>query len=64
MLRAYRRTFLGSPVEGEIAAGDLKFSLRFAAAMLIAVSIFFGFFPQTLVQKISPAFGNYFAISK
>jgi len=64
MLRAYRRIFWGSPAEGEIATSDLKFSLRFAAAMLIAVSIFFGFFPQTLVQKISPAFSNYFAISK
>ena len=64
MLRAYRRTFFGTPAEGEITTGDLKFSFRFAAGMLIAVSVFFGFFPQMLVQKISPTFGNYFAISR
>ena len=64
MLRAYRRVFFGSANEAELVATDLNFSVRLPAAMLVAVSIFFGFFPQTLVQTISPAFRNYFAAEK
>jgi NADH-quinone oxidoreductase subunit M len=64
MLRAYRRVFFGTSGEGELGATDLNFSVRLPAALLLAVSIFFGFFPQTLVQTISPAFRNYFAAEK
>jgi NADH-quinone oxidoreductase subunit M len=64
MLRAYRRVFFGTSGDGELGATDLNFNIRLPAALLLAVSIFFGFFPQMLVQTISPAFRNYFAAEK
>jgi NADH-quinone oxidoreductase subunit M len=58
MLRAYRRTFFGAPTA--LAAHDISFPLRFPVALLVASSLFFGFFPQTLVEKVTPAFRTYF----
>ncbi len=61
MLRAYRRIFFGRPTEEiEPPPTDLGLSLRFPAALLVAVSLFFGMFPQGLIEKISPAFRAYF----
>jgi proton-translocating NADH-quinone oxidoreductase, chain M len=64
MLRAYRCVFFGRPGEDEFTATDVGLSVRLPAALLIAFSIFFGFFPQTLVQIISPAFHSYFVAAK
>src|SRR6267142_827433 len=63
MLRAYRRTFFGSSPEPEIAISDIPAGFRFSIAFLVAVSILFGFFPQIAVQRIAPAFRNYFTAS-
>src|SRR5207248_3316794 len=60
MLRAYRRTFFGSPAESGIAIADIRSGFRFPIALLVAASILFGFFPQIAVQRIAPAFRNYF----
>ncbi len=59
MLRAYRRTFFGSSTTPAIS--DIAFPLRLPIALLVASSLFFGFFPQTLVEKVAPAFRTYFA---
>src|SRR5213595_1327402 len=64
MLRAYRRTFFGSSAESEIAIADICSGLRFPIALLVAASILFGFFPQIAVQRIAPAFRNYFTASQ
>src|SRR5437016_4507593 len=61
MLRAYRRTFFGSSAASEIAISDIRSGFRFPIALMVAGSILFGFFPQIAVQKIAPAFRNYFA---
>lgn len=59
MLRAYRRTFFGSPAEAEIAIFDIGSGVRFPIVLLVAVLILFGFFPQILVQRIAPSLRNY-----
>src|SRR5213596_290391 len=64
MLRAYRRTFFGSSPEPEIAITDIRSGFRFPIALLVAASILFGFFPQIAVQRIAPAFRNYFTASQ
>src|SRR6059058_1399255 len=64
MLRAYRRTFFGSSPEPEIAISDIRSTFRFPIALLVAVSILFGFFPQIAVQRIAPAFRNYFTATQ
>jgi NADH-quinone oxidoreductase subunit M len=64
MLRAYRRTFFGSSPEPEMAISDIRFGFRFPIALLVAVSILFGFFPQIVVQRIAPAFRNYFTATQ
>ena len=61
MLRAYRRTFFGRGAESEIVVSDIRSGFRFPIALLVAASILFGFFPQIAVQRIAPAFRNYFA---
>ena len=64
MLRAYRRTFFGSSAEPEMAISDIRLGFRFPIALLVAVSILFGFFPQIIVQRIAPAFRNYFTATQ
>src|SRR5438309_4542560 len=64
MLRAYRRTFFGSSPEPGIAISDIRSAFRFPIALLVVVSILFGFFPQIAVQRIAPAFRNYFTATQ
>ena len=64
MLRAYRRTFFGSSPEPEMAISDIRSDFRFPIALLVAASILFGFFPQIVVQRIAPAFRNYFTATQ
>lgn len=54
MLRAYRHVFLGSRAERWNTLPDLKGAPRFAIGVLLGVMVFFGFFPQLLVQLITP----------
>src|SRR5205823_4689392 len=42
---------------------DIRSGFRFPIALLVAASILFGFFPQIAVQRIAPAFRNYFTAS-
>jgi len=64
MLRAYRRTFFGSSTEPEIAISDIRSAFRFRIALLVAVSLLFGCSPQIAVQRIAPAFRNYFSATQ
>jgi NADH:ubiquinone oxidoreductase subunit 4 (subunit M) len=48
---------------GELPAAvtDLRRSLRIPIGLLVAITIWFGFFPQTFVRLVTPTFKSYFA---
>jgi NADH:ubiquinone oxidoreductase subunit 4 (subunit M) len=59
MLRAYRKTFMGTLPERfrswkEFV--DLRSGLRVPVALLVGTLMCYGFFPQSLVRMIAPAF--------
>jgi NADH-quinone oxidoreductase subunit M len=64
MLRAYRSTFMGTMNARWTKIVDLGAGLRIPVALLIAGLIWFGFFPQTLVRMVEPAFRTYFTATK
>ncbi|MFL6567631.1 MAG: NuoM family protein [Chthoniobacterales bacterium] len=55
MLRAYRAAFMGPLNEKLAPRPSLWQTPRLPVALLIAVSVWIGFFPQTFVRLISPA---------
>jgi NADH-quinone oxidoreductase subunit M len=59
MLRAYRQTFMGAMAERWSNLVDLPASLRVPVALLVAALLWYGFFPQTFVRFITPAFKTY-----
>ncbi len=59
MLRAYRQTFMGTMAERWSNLLDLRASLRVPVALLVAALLWYGFFPQTFVRFITPAFKTY-----
>jgi NADH-quinone oxidoreductase subunit M len=61
MLRAYRAVFMGSLGDSVGNLTDLRRSLRVPIALLVAITIWFGFFPQTFVRLVTPTFKSYFA---
>jgi NADH-quinone oxidoreductase subunit M len=61
MLRAYRSVFMGTMRESWSGVHDIRRSLRVPIGILIAVSLWFGFFPQPFVRIVSPTFKSYFA---
>ena len=61
MLRAYRAVFMGSLGESVGAPADLRRSLRIPIALLVAITIWVGVFPQSFVRLVSPTFKSYFA---
>src|SRR5216110_2942548 len=61
MLRAYRAVFMGSQGDSLSAVTDLRQSLRVPIGLLVAITIWFGFFPQTFVKLVTPTFKTYFA---
>ena len=60
MLRAYRRVFMGPVPEPLRGVTDLRRSLRVPIGLLVAMTIWFGFFPQSFVRIVTPTFKNYF----
>src|SRR6476660_4500832 len=60
MLRAYRAVFMGSLGESVNSVTDLRPSLRIPIALLVSITIWFGFFPQTFVKLVTPTFQSYF----
>ena len=61
MLRAYRTTFMGPIPERWKDALDLRTTLRVPVTLLVAALLWFGFFPQSFVRIVSPAFRTYFS---
>lgn len=60
MLRAYRSVFMGPVGEKLNGVTDLRRSLRVPIGLLVAMSIWFGFFPQSFVRIVTPTFKSYF----
>ncbi len=56
MLRAYRHIFMGELPERWKALPDLRSSLRWPVAILIAATLWVGFFPQSIVRIVAPTF--------
>jgi NADH-quinone oxidoreductase subunit M len=60
MLRACRKVFMGPLRESWSGVTDLHRSLRFPIGILVAMSLWFGFFPQSFVRIVTPTFKSYF----
>jgi len=61
MLRAYRKVFMGAMPANWSGLTDLRRSLHVPIGLLLAVTLWFGFFPQYFVRIVSPTFRSYFA---
>src|SRR5713101_5512282 len=61
MLRAYRKTFMGTMPEQWKDLADLRPALRVPVTLLVAALLWFGFFPQSFVRIVAPAFQTYFS---
>jgi NADH-quinone oxidoreductase subunit M len=63
MLRAYRKTFMGTLREQWQKLPDLRPGLRVPVMLLAAALLFYGFFPQALVRLVAPKFRTYLSAS-
>ena len=61
MLRAYRSVFMGAIRESVSGVTDLRRDLRVPISLLVAMTIWFGFFPQSFVRLVTPTFKSYFS---
>jgi len=61
MLRAYGKAFMGPLTERWKELVDLRSGLRVPIALLVATLLWFGFYPQSFVRLLGPAFSNYFS---
>ncbi len=61
MLRAYRKVFMGTLGARCNNLVDLDRSLRLPVMLLVAALLWFGFFPQSFVRIVAPAFQTYFS---
>jgi len=59
MLRAYRKTFLGTMREQWKGLLDLRPALRVPVTLLVGALICYGFFPQSFVRLVAPTFRTY-----
>jgi NADH-quinone oxidoreductase subunit M len=64
MLRAYRKTFMGTLSDRWKEIVDVRFSLRLPIAVLVGALLCYGFFPQSFVRMVTPAFRTYLAANK
>ena len=60
MLRAYRSAFMGTMGDRCKGVIDLRATLRIPVTLLVASLLWLGFFPQSFVRVVSPAFRGYF----
>ena len=63
MLRAYRKTFMGTIREQWQKLPDLSSALRVPVTLLVAALLCFGFFPQFVVRNVAPTFGTQLSTS-
>ncbi len=61
MLRAYRKTFMGPLSDRWKEIVDVRFSLRLPIVVLVGALLCYGFFPQSFVRMVTPAFRTYLA---
>jgi NADH-quinone oxidoreductase subunit M len=64
MLRAYRKTFMGALNERWNGLVDLRPGLRVPVALLVGALLSYGFFPQSFVRLVAPAFRTYLSANK
>src|SRR5437773_3933863 len=64
MLRAYRKTFMGAISAQWKQVVDLRPALRVPVVLLVGALLFYGFFPQSFVRMITPAFRTYLTANK
>jgi NADH-quinone oxidoreductase subunit M len=64
MLRAYRAVFMGSMEENLAGITDLPRRLRVPVGLLVAVTLWLGFYPQPFVRLVKPTFESYFAATR
>jgi NADH-quinone oxidoreductase subunit M len=58
MLRAYRKTFMGTIREQCQKLPDLSPALHVPVTLLVAALLCYGFFPQFFVRTVAPTFGT------
>ena len=59
MLRAYRKTFMGTVREQWEKLPDLRPVLRVPVMLVVVALLCYGFFPHLFVRMITPAFRTY-----
>jgi hypothetical protein len=59
MLRAYRKTFMGTVSEQWKQLVELRPTLRVPVTLLVGALICCGFFPQAFVRMVAPTFRTY-----
>src|SRR5213082_1037971 len=59
MLRAYRKAFMGALAARWKDLVDLRSGLRVPVTLLVGAALCYGFFPQSFVRIIAPAFRPY-----
>jgi NADH-quinone oxidoreductase subunit M len=59
MLRAYRKAFMGALSDRWKEIGDLRPALHVPVTLLIGALLCYGFFPQSLVQTVTPVLRTY-----
>src|SRR5436189_2505464 len=64
MLRAYRKAFMGALAARWKDLVDLRSGLRVPVALLVGAALCYGFFPQSFVRIIAPAFRPYLSAGK
>jgi NADH-quinone oxidoreductase subunit M len=64
MLRAYRKTFMGTMSERWKEVVDLRPALRVPVALVIGGLLCYGFFPQSLVRILTPTFQAYLSANR
>src|SRR5438067_1497337 len=64
MLRAYRKAFMGALAARWKDLVDLRSGLRVPVTLLVGAALCYGFFPQSFVRIITPAFRPYLSAGK
>jgi NADH-quinone oxidoreductase subunit M len=59
MLRAYRKTFMGTMREQWKELVELRPTLRVPVTLLVGALLCYGFFPQSFVRTVTPTFRTY-----
>src|SRR6266480_2939998 len=59
MLRAYRKTFMGTMSERWKEVADIRPALRVPVVLVVGGLLCYGFFPQSLVQMVTSTFQTY-----